>query len=137
MPHVLADSALTACVCVVTHRRDYKRLVQRTSQAPKRFDRRIGAALLDPTDLRLLHARLGCQELLGMSKRSLYRLWDRGEGPRFCQVGRRRITRNDWLSDWLYGHEVSKGRSHPSRNPMVAGERSRGKKQGPSRPKLR
>lgn len=43
---------------------------------------------------------------VGLCRTTLYELWARGQGPRFSQVGRRRLVRDEWLEDWLLSCEV-------------------------------
>ena len=44
---------------------------------------------------------------VGLCRTSLYDMWARGVGPRFSQVGRRRLVRAEWLEDWLLACEVA------------------------------
>lgn len=46
-------------------------------------------------------------ERVGIGRTALYGLWRDGKGPRFSQVGRRRLVREDWLEDWLISCEVA------------------------------
>lgn len=53
---------------------------------------------------------LGIEEVcgrVGLCRTSLYDMWARGVGPRFSQVGRRRLVRAEWLEDWLLACEVA------------------------------
>lgn len=46
---------------------------------------------------------------LGISRATLYRLWERHEGVRYTRLpgsGRRR-TRQDWLDDWALSREAA------------------------------
>lgn len=46
-------------------------------------------------------------EQVGIGRTALYGLWRDGKGPRYAQVGRRRLVRADWVEDWLLSAEVS------------------------------
>lgn len=48
----------------------------------------------------------GVCEMIGIGRTALYALWRDGRGPRYSQVGRRRLVREDWLEDWLLECEV-------------------------------
>lgn len=45
-------------------------------------------------------------ETVGIGRSALYEMWQRGQGPRYSQVGRLRLVRADWLEDWLISLEV-------------------------------
>lgn len=49
----------------------------------------------------------GVCEQVGIGRTALYGLWRDGKGPRYAQVGRRRLVRADWVEDWLLSAEVS------------------------------
>ena len=44
---------------------------------------------------------------LGISRRTLYSLWDRADGPRFALVGRRRLVRRQACIQWLEALETT------------------------------
>ncbi len=37
----------------------------------------------------------------------LYDAWATGTGPRYSQVGGKRLIKDTWLNDWLLAHEVT------------------------------
>ena len=43
---------------------------------------------------------------IGISRRSLYSLLDRGEGPPTIRIGRRRVIRREAADAWLRAREV-------------------------------
>ena len=44
--------------------------------------------------------------LIGLSRRSLYGLLDRGEGPPTIRIGRRRLIRREAADAWLRSREA-------------------------------
>jgi hypothetical protein len=42
-----------------------------------------------------------------IGKSYLYEQWSKGVGPRFSQVGKRRLVLDEWLTDWLMMREVA------------------------------
>lgn len=45
--------------------------------------------------------------LIGLSRRTLYSLLDRGEGPPTCRIGRRRVIRREAADAWLRSREAT------------------------------
>lgn len=41
------------------------------------------------------------------SRAGLYKWWAQGVGPRYVKRGRNRLTRTDWLDDWMMSQEVA------------------------------
>lgn len=42
----------------------------------------------------------------GISHQMLYKLWERGEGPRYFFIGTRRLIRAETLREWIARREV-------------------------------
>ena len=42
-----------------------------------------------------------------VSRATLYRYWSLGNGPRYSQLGARRLVRRAWLTDWLLEKEAA------------------------------
>ena len=40
------------------------------------------------------------------SRAGMYKWWAIGDGPRYSEIGRKRLIREDWLEDWLLAGEV-------------------------------
>lgn len=47
----------------------------------------------------------GVCEMVGIGRTALYAMWREGRGPRYSQVGRRRLVRAEWVEDWLLSCE--------------------------------
>ena len=45
-------------------------------------------------------------EVARCSRAGLYKWWACGEGPRYVELGRKRLVRQDWLEDWMLAAEV-------------------------------
>lgn len=46
------------------------------------------------------------QEVVGLKRSALYRLWAQGRGPRYSRIGARRLVKEEWLEDWFCANEV-------------------------------
>jgi predicted DNA-binding transcriptional regulator AlpA len=42
-----------------------------------------------------------------VSRATLYRYWSLGNGPRYSQLGARRLVRRAWLTGWLLEKEAA------------------------------
>ena len=58
-----------------------------------------------PTPIEWLTAKQVC-ERAHIGRTYLYDAWATGTGPRYAQVGTKRLIKDAWLNDWLLAQEV-------------------------------
>lgn len=56
---------------------------------------------MNDTDNSALISAAEAARYLRVSRSLLYHLWSRGEGPRSVTLSRRRLTRIEWIEQWL------------------------------------